>query len=109
MKLYVNTVFQTGLPGGSPSYTDPYFYQTRLPFYFRSDIGFSYVIINASDQKTKSGLFKELSAGLEIFNVFDRQNSITNTFVRDAATQQQYAVPNYLTPRVFNFRVSAKF
>ncbi|MCC4212340.1 TonB-dependent receptor [Leeuwenhoekiella parthenopeia] len=109
MKLYLNTVFQTGLPGGSPSYTDPYLYQTRLPFYFRSDIGFSYVIINSSVKNQKSGLFKELSAGLEIFNVFDRQNSITNTFVRDAATQQQYAVPNYLTPRVFNFRVSAKF
>lgn len=109
MKLYLNTVFQTGLPGGSPSYTDPYLYQTRLPFYFRSDIGFSYVIINSSGKNQKNILFKELSAGLEIFNVFDRQNSITNTFVRDAATQQQYAVPNYLTPRVFNFRVSAKF
>ncbi|PHQ29068.1 TonB-dependent receptor [Leeuwenhoekiella nanhaiensis] len=109
LKLYLNTVFQTGLPGGSPSYTDPYLYPTRLPFYFRSDIGFSYVIINSSGKNQKSGLFKELSAGLEIFNVFDRQNSITNTFVRDAATQQQYAVPNYLTPRVFNFRVSTKF
>ncbi len=109
MKLYLNTVFQTGLPGGSPSYTDPYNYQTRLPFYFRSDIGFSYVILNSSKMNQNTGIFKEISAGLEIFNVFDRQNSITNTFVRDAATQRQYAVPNYLTPRVFNFRVSAKF
>ncbi len=109
MKLYLNTVFQSGLPGGSPSYADPYNYQTRLPFYFRSDIGFSYVIISENTSRIKDSLFKELSAGLEIFNVFDRQNSITNTFVRDAATQQQYAVPNYLTPRVFNFRISARF
>ncbi len=109
MKLYLNTVFQSGLPGGSPSYADPYNYQTRLPFYFRSDIGFSYVIINENTSKLNGSVFKELSAGLEIFNVFDRQNSITNTFVRDAATQQQYAVPNYLTPRVFNFRISARF
>ena len=109
MKLYLNMVYQTGLPGGSPSYRDPYTYQTRLPFYFRSDIGFSYILINSEKAKRKNTILKELSTGLEIYNVFDRQNSITNTFVRDAATQRQYAVPNYLTPRVFNFRITAKF
>ena len=37
------------------------------------------------------------------------QNSITNTWVRDVYTKLQYAIPNYLTPRVFNVRLSAKF
>jgi len=109
LKLYLNMVYQTGLPGGSPNYADPYLYQTRLPFYFRADVGFAYTLINAEKALKSNGIFKELSAGLEIFNIFDRKNSITNTFVRDAATQQQYAVPNYLTPRVFNIKLSARF
>lgn len=109
MKLYLKMVYQTGLPGGSPSYADPYLYQTRLPFYLRSDVGFLYTIINSERSSLRNSLIKELSTGIEIFNIFDRQNSITNTFVRDAATRQQYAVPNYLTPRVFNIRLSVRF
>ena len=109
MKLYLKMVYQTGLPGGSPNYADPYFYQTRLPFYFRSDVGFLYDIINAERSASTNSFIKELSTGIEIFNIFDRRNSITNTFVRDAASRQQYAVPNYLTPRVFNIRLRARF
>ncbi|MEE3244475.1 MAG: TonB-dependent receptor, partial [Bacteroidota bacterium] len=109
MKMYLKMVYQTGLPGGSPSYADPYLYQTRLPFYFRSDVGFLYTIINSERSSLHNSFIKELSTGIEIFNIFDRQNSITNTFVRDAASRQQYAVPNYLTPRVFNIRLSARF
>ncbi|MDP5043509.1 MAG: TonB-dependent receptor, partial [Leeuwenhoekiella sp.] len=45
LKLYINMVYQSGLPGGSPSYVDTYDYQTRLPFYFRSDVGFAYSIL----------------------------------------------------------------
>jgi hypothetical protein len=30
------------------------------------------------------GNFKELAIGLEIFNLFNNQNAITNTWVRDA-------------------------
>ena len=53
--------------------------------------------------------FRELSLGFEIYNMFNNQNSITNTWVRDVYTKRQFAIPNYLTPRVFNLRLSAKF
>ena len=53
--------------------------------------------------------FEELSIGFEIFNMFDVQNSITNTWVRDVYSKRQYAIPNYLTPRLFNVRLSTKF
>ncbi len=110
LKMYLNMVYNTGLPGGSPSYADPYNFQTRLPDYKRADLGVSYVLIH--EEKRKDGLFKsfrELTIGAEIFNIFDVQNSITNTFVRDVYTKVQYAIPNYLTPRVFNLRLTAKF
>jgi hypothetical protein len=46
---------------------------------------------------------------VEIFNLFDVQNSITNTWVRDVYSKRQYSIPNYLTPRVFNLRLNMSF
>lgn len=111
MKMYLNLVYNTGLPGGSPSYANPYEYQNRLPAYKRADLGFQFVLVDDKKQ-FKSGWkkpFKELSFGFEIFNMFDVQNSITNTWVRDVYSKRQYAIPNYLTPRVFNVRTTMKF
>ena len=46
---------------------------------------------------------------MEIFNLFNNMNAITNTWVRDVYTKNQYGIPNYMTTRVFNFKISAKF
>ena len=111
VKLYLNLVYNTGLPGGSPSYADPYIYQNRLRDYRRADVGFSYVLTeNNSVRKKDHWLkkFQDFSVGFEIYNIFDNQNAITNTWVRDVYTRQQYAVPNYLTTRVFNVKISIK-
>ncbi|MFD1615126.1 TonB-dependent receptor [Gelatiniphilus marinus] len=111
MKMYLNLVFNTGLPGGSPSYADPYEYQNRLPSYKRADVGFQFVLVGDKKQFNSGWKkpFKELTFGVEIFNIFDVQNSITNTWVRDVYSKRQYAIPNYLTPRVFNVRTTMKF
>ena len=111
LKMYLNLVYNTGLPGGSPNYADPYDFQTRLRDYKRADLGIFYVL--ADQNKTFSNghwlhPFKELTLGFEIFNIFDVQNSITNTFVRDASTQQQFAIPNFLTPRIFNLKLGMR-
>ncbi len=111
LKLYLNLVYNTGLPGGSPSYADPYDYQLRLPDYRRADVGFSYVLTEDNKYRAETHWlkkFKDLSVGFEIYNMFDNQNSITNTWVRDVYTKTQYAVPNYLTTRVFNLKLSAR-
>ena len=111
LKGYLNLQYNTGLPGGSPSYADPYNFQERLPDYKRVDLGVSYVLIDAARPKEEGVFkyFKELTLGAEIFNIFDVQNSISNTFVRDVYTKVQYSIPNYLSPRVFNVRLTAKF
>ncbi|KAA1245493.1 TonB-dependent siderophore receptor [Aquimarina sp. RZ0] len=120
LKMYLNLVYQTGVPGGTPSFADPYqensrgenFRDRRLRDYRRADLGVSYIIVD-QNKKFKEGSFfnkfKELNLGFEIFNVFDNRNSITNTFVRDAATRRQFSIPNFLTPRVFNVRLGMKF
>ncbi|NNK88309.1 MAG: TonB-dependent receptor, partial [Flavobacteriaceae bacterium] len=110
LKMYLNLVYQTGVPGGSPSYADPYDFQNRLPDYKRADLGVSYVLVDPN--KTYSSnwkkAFDEFTVGIEIFNMFDVQNSITNTWVRDVYSKRQYAIPNFLTPRVFNVRLAMK-
>lgn len=110
LKMYLNLVYNTGVPGGSPSYASPYDYQNRLPDYKRADLGINYVLVDANKNYNNwKRHFKELSIGVEIFNMFDAQNSITNTWVRDVYSKKQYAIPNYLTPRVFNVRLSTRF
>lgn len=111
LKLYLNLVYNTGLPGGSPSYADPYVYQSRLRDYRRADVGFSYVLTEKNDLRPEGHWlkrFKDLSIGFEIFNLFNNQNAITNTWVRDVYTKAQYGIPNYMTTRTFNVRLTAK-
>ena len=111
VKLYLNLVYNTGLPGGAPSYSDVYVYQTRLRNYSRADVGFSYVFTeNNANRRDNHWLkkFTDLSTGFEIFNLFNNQNSITNTWVRDVYTKTQFGIPNYLTTRVFNLKISAR-
>jgi CarboxypepD_reg-like domain/TonB-dependent Receptor Plug Domain len=111
LKLYLNLVYNTGLPGGSPSYSDPYLYQSRLNDYRRADVGFFKVLVDAQNPSERKWLqpFKELAIGMEIFNLFDNQNAITNTWVRDVYSKTQYAIPNYMTTRVFNVKVNMRF
>ncbi len=111
MKLYLNLVYNTGLPGGSPSYADAYEYQNRLRDYRRADVGFSYVFTEKNNERPEGHWlrkFQDLSLGFEIFNLFNNQNAITNTWVRDVYTKNQYAIPNFMTTRVFNIRFTAK-
>ncbi|CAI2765225.1 Plug domain-containing protein [Flavobacterium collinsii] len=111
VKLYLNLVYNTGLPGGAPAYSDPYLYQSRLNDYRRADVGFAKVFVDGSTKVAKAKWlknFKELSVGVEIFNLFNNQNAITNTWVRDVYSKNQYAIPNYMTSRVFNVKLNAR-
>jgi hypothetical protein len=111
LRLYLNLVYNTGLPGGAPSYVeDSYAYQMRLNDYRRADVGFSFVFKDEKIKSSKAWLkpFNEFSLGLEIFNLFNNQNAITNTWVRDVYTKSQYGIPNYMTTRVFNIKLVAR-
>lgn len=111
LKMYLNLVYNTGVPGGSPSYADPYIFQNRLKDYFRSDIGISYVLVDQKKQANSNWLqkFKKFSIGIELFNMFDVQNSITNTWVRDISSNNSVAIPNFLSGRILNFKMNMSF
>ena len=56
---------------------------------------------------------KELVAGFEIFNLADMRNTISYTWIRTVKNSQgesrEYAVPNYLTRRSLNLKLTAQF
>ncbi len=111
LKAYLNMVYNSGLPGGAPSYADPYKFQSRLGSYKRADLGVSYIFVDSNKKATSAWQrnFKELSLGLELFNLFDIQNSITNTWVRDVYSKTMYGIPNYMTGRVLNLKLGMQF
>lgn len=112
-KVNVNLIYAAGLPNGAPQYTDPYSYTSYLQDYKRVDIGFVKEFVNQKDLKPSAGSlfskFKEVSVGLDIFNIFDIRNEISNTWITDVNTSNVYAVPNRLTGRFFNAKINFKF
>ncbi len=112
VKLFLHLVYNTGVPGGSPNNADPYNFQNRLRDYRRADLGISYIFADNTTAFPKGHWlhrFKEFDVGFEIFNLFNNQNAITNTWVRDVDSQQQFAVPNFLTSRVLNLKFNVRF
>lgn len=111
LKLYLNLVYNTPLPGGSPSYVDPYDYQIRLKNYMRTDAGFSYIFKDQTFNSDKKWLkpFDEVALGFEIYNLFNNENAITNTWVRDVYSKVMYAIPNRMTMRTFNLKLNMRW
>ncbi|MGB5357120.1 MAG: TonB-dependent receptor plug domain-containing protein [Eudoraea sp.] len=112
LRMYLNLVYNTGVPGGSPNYADPYEYQNRLRDYRRADLGISYIFVSIKDSYPKGHWlhsFEDLNLGFEIYNLFNNQNAITNTWVRDVDSKQEFAVPNFMTSRVFNIKLGMRF
>lgn len=79
----------------------------RAPAYKRLDLGVSWQFFGAPDQKPNK-IFKSLVLGLDAFNLLDIANVSSYYWVTDV-NNIQYAVPNYLTRRQFNVRVSMEF
>lgn len=111
LKLYINLVYQTGVPGGAPRNADPYDFQNRLRDYRRADLGISYIFDLAENEYSRfssRAYVPNLQLGVELFNMFNNQNSITNTWVRDVDSFDQIAIPNFLTSRLLNVKMKVK-
>ena len=103
-------VLTGGLPVTVPrqGYTGSTF---RTPAYRRIDIGFTYQLVGGESRVMDSGLlrhFKNLWIGLDVFNLLDIYNTGSYYWITDVYNHR-YAVPNYLTGRQLNLRLSADF
>jgi hypothetical protein len=115
-RVHLTGFFGTGLPFGMPK-SERFDLLARMPSYKRIDIGFTKVF---KDDKGKGGSaftnatwLKSFWVSAEVFNLFDFKNTISYLWVQTVSNQSnesgKYAVPNYLTSRRINIKISAKF
>lgn len=111
LKFSLRGIFSDGLPATAPrtSRDKGYF---RTPAYKRLDVGLMYGLLTPRrDGEPRSGFlrhFKSIWLGVDCFNLFDISNVSSYYWVTDV-NDMQYAVPNYLTRRQFNVRLSIEF
>ncbi len=80
----------------------------RAPAYKRADIGLSYRLLNNEGKQRKHIQLRNIWLGAECLNLFGINNVNSYYWITDV-TGGQYAVPNYLTGRQINFRVTVDF
>lgn len=111
LKFSLRGIFSDGLPAIAPrsSRDKGYF---RTPAYKRIDIGFAYGLLTPlAEGESRSGFlrnFKSIWLGVDVFNLFDISNVSSYYWVTDV-NNIQYAVPNYLTRRQINVRLTFDF
>ena len=105
-KMTLKLAFADGLPFGAPHRGLEY-QQFRAPAYKRADIGMSYLAVGKPD--SRPSLRKpRVWLGIDGLNIFGISNVNSYYWVTDV-TNQQYAVPNYLTGRQINGKVIVEF
>ena len=108
LKFALRGIFSDGLTMVPPRQTrDKVWF--RAPAYKRVDIGLSYQIVGSpKGEELRRGWLKDLTIGLDLFNLFDISNVSSYYWITDV-NNIQYAVPNYLTRRQLNVRLSMQF
>lgn len=109
-KMTLKLSYAGGLPFGPP-HTGLEKQVFRATAYRRADIGMSYRIVNNERNgglKDKGKIFKNIWAELDCFNIFGFNNVNSYYWVTDV-TNQQFAVPNFLTGRQINGKILFEF
>ena len=112
-RVHLTGFYGTGYPVGIPN-SSRWDMLTRMPSYRRIDMGFtkSFKGGNGTSFANITWL-KDLWVGVEVFNLLNFNNTISYLWVPTVSNQNNeaghYAVPNYLTSRRINVKISAKF
>jgi hypothetical protein len=100
-RVNVSFNYGSGLPFGPPDDLTK-----RNSFtgddYLRLDLGFSKII------SFKDKTIEKLRIGISVNNLLNANNAVTYTWVKDIHSNK-FAVPNYLTGRLFNLIVKLEF
>ncbi len=108
-KMQLSGFYGARLPTGPPN-SERYQDIFRMPPYRRVDLGFSKVLISPSNP-AKSAVFSHISdlwISLEAFNLLNIKNTISYFWV-SSTWGDQFAVPNYLTDRKINLKLTVRF
>ena len=105
-KMALRLAFADGLPFSAP-HKETERNSFRAPAYKRADIGMSYRLFE-NEAKRKNMPFRNVWLGVDCLNLLGINNVNSYYWITDV-TNQQYAVPNYLTGRMLNARVLFEF
>ncbi len=105
-RMSLKLAFADGLPFAAP-HKELETNSFRATAYRRADIGMSYQLLDNSRHE-KMTFLKNVTLGVDCLNLFGIDNVNSYYWVTDV-TNQQYAVPNYLTGRQLNARVLLEF
>lgn len=105
-KMSLKLALADGLPFSAP-HRELESNNFRAPAYKRADIGMSYRLLDNQDRSSRS-IFRNIWLGLDCLNLLGINNVNSYYWITDV-TNQQYAVPNYLTGRQFNAKVIFEF
>ena len=103
-KTSLKLAYADGLPFSAP-HQELETNSFRAPAYKRVDMGLSYRLIDNTCHNSKLNPLRNVWLGIECLNLLGISNVNSYYWVTDV-TAQQYAVPNYLTGRQLNFKVS---
>lgn len=114
-KMQLNLHYGSSLPVAIPLIAR-YDKQTTIPAYRRVDIGFMKQLKAETDvlsEKNVFRYFKDIWIGLEIFNLLGIDNTVSYMWLKSVTNQEgipgYFAIPNYLTSRRLNVKVTLKF
>lgn len=105
-KMTLRLAIADGLPFGAP-HSGLEHQDFRAPAYKRADIGMSYCLYERGSHGSSKSAIKNAWIGIDCLNLFGINNVNSYYWVTDV-TNQQYAVPNYLTGRQINVKLSLK-
>lgn len=105
-KMSLKLAYADGLPFSAP-HRELETNTFRAAAYKRADIGMSYRVLNNEHRERKS-IFRNIWLSLDCLNLLGINNVNSYYWVTDV-TNQQYAVPNYLTGRQINARLLLEF
>ena len=104
--MSLKLAYADGLPFFAP-HQELESHSFRAPAYKRADIGMSFRLLD-NEKRSKNVPFKNIWLGVDCLNLFGISNVNSYYWVTDV-TNQQYAVPNYLTGRQINAKVLFEF
>lgn len=105
-KMALKLAYADGLPFSAP-HREMERNSFRAPAYKRADIGMSYRLLD-NENRSKKVPFKNIWLGIDCLNLLGINNVNSYYWITDV-TNQQYAVPNYLTGRMLNGRILFEF
>lgn len=109
VKVHLMVIYGSGLPYSGPDGTNPSV-TYKLGAYRRIDIGISRSLVRRENSKS---LIKSAWISAEVMNILNIKNKVSYDWVRTIESQSNvdayFAVPNYLTGRTLNFKLSLNF